>query len=193
MTKEEFIDLLKKGDIPEYLGVHSVEDILTQQDLIGKVNDNVEELMTNMRKGNYGEMTTDEVFRQQDYERISLAITADLDNVTHHGIDGVYYNPDGHPPYIIAEAKYGGSRLSYLKQNGTIKTAIDEFGNLFKRKQMDEQWILDRIKQSVGLEESLKIEKAMKIGQVGSQLVNIKQNGIITIDNLDKFANKIRP
>lgn len=68
-----------------------------------------------MRKGNYGEMTTDEIFRQRGYERISLDITADLDNVTHHGIDGVYYNPDGHPPYIIAEAKYGGSRLSYLK------------------------------------------------------------------------------
>ncbi|WP_261292185.1 hypothetical protein [Streptococcus suis] len=44
-----------------------------------------------MRKGNYGEMTTDEIFRQRGYERISLDITADLDNVTHHGIDGVYY------------------------------------------------------------------------------------------------------
>lgn len=109
------------------------------------------------------------------YECISLDITADLDNVTHHGIDGVYYKPGGHPPYIIAEAKYGGSRLSYLKQDGKIKTAIDEFGNLFKRKQMDEQWIRDRLKDAVGKQKYRDILKVMEDGDVGSQLVNIKK------------------
>ncbi|MFU2164674.1 pre-toxin TG domain-containing protein [Streptococcus pluranimalium] len=177
-TKEEFIELLKKGDIPEYLGVHSVDDILKQQDLIGKVDDGVEELLTNMRKGNYGEMTTDEIFRQRGYERISLDITADLDNVTHHGIDGVYHNPDGHPPYIIAEAKYGGSRLSYLK-DGT--------------KQMESKWIGDRLVDALGDEQANIIFEAMDDGLVGTQLVNIKKNGVITINNLDSSGKIIRP
>ncbi|HEL2031969.1 TPA: type IV secretion protein Rhs [Streptococcus suis] len=177
-TKEEFIELLKKGDIPEYLGVHSVDDILKQQDLIGKVDDGVEELLTNMRKGNYGEMTTDEIFRQRGYERISLDITADLDNVTHHGIDGVYYNPDGHPPYIIAEAKYGGSRLSYLK-DGT--------------KQMESKWIGDRLVDALGEEQARVITKEIKQGNAGTQLVKIKKNGHISIDNLDIDGNIIRP
>ena len=68
-----------------------------------------------MRKGNYGEMTTDEIYRQLGYERISLDMTTEIDGATHHGIDRVYHNPNGHPPYIIAEAKYGSARLSYLK------------------------------------------------------------------------------
>ncbi|MCK3882797.1 type IV secretion protein Rhs [Streptococcus suis] len=181
-TKEEFTELLKKGDIPEYLGVHSVDDILKQQDLIGKVDDGVEELLTNMRKGNYGEMTTDEIFRQRGYERISLDITADLDNVTHHGIDGVYYNPDGHPPYIIAEAKYDKARLKYLKSNGTRSG-----------KQMDEKWILKNLEKSVGEEQYLEILNEMHKSNVGTQLVKVKKTGVITIDNLDKNANIIKP
>ncbi|HFR3505406.1 HNH endonuclease [Streptococcus suis] len=99
-------------------------------------------------------MTTDEIFRQRGYERISLDITADLDNVTHHGIDGVYYNPDGHPPYIIAEAKYGGSRLSYLK-DGT--------------KQMESKWIGDRLVDALGEEQARVITKEIKQGNVGTQ------------------------
>ncbi|MGQ7661136.1 pre-toxin TG domain-containing protein, partial [Streptococcus suis] len=181
-TKEEFTELLKKGDIPEYLGVHSVDDILKQQDLIGKVDDGVEELLTNMRKGNYGEMTTDEIFRQRGYERISLDITADLDNVTHHGIDGVYYNPDGHPPYIIAEAKYDKARLKYLKSNGTRSG-----------KQMDEKWILKNLEKSVGEEQYLEILNEIHKSNVGTQLVKVKKTGVITIDNLDKNANIIKP
>ncbi|UUM62346.1 pre-toxin TG domain-containing protein [Streptococcus suis] len=181
-TKEEFTELLKKGDIPEYLGVHSVDDILKQQDLIGKVDDGVEELLTNMRKGNYGEMTTDEIFRQRGYERISLDITADLDNVTHHGIDGVYYNPDGHPPYIIAEAKYDKARLKYLKSNGTRSG-----------KQMDEKWILKNLEKSVGEEQYLEILNEMHKSNVGTQLVKVKKTGVITIDNLDKNVNIIKP
>lgn len=96
----------------------------------------------------------------------SRLVTTDLDLGLTTAIDGVYYNPDGHPPYIIVEAKYGGSRLSYLKQDGKIKTAIDEFGNLFKRKQMDEQWIRDRLKDAVGKQKYRDILKVMEDGDV---------------------------
>ncbi len=70
-------------------------------------------------------------------KRISLDMVTDIDGVTHHGIDGIYHNPNGHPPYIIAEAKYGSARLSYLKNP--------------KVKQMSHEWIMGgvQIRQSV--------------------------------------------
>mgnify|MGYP001004740087 CR=1 FL=1 len=37
------------------------------------------------------------------------------------------------------------------------------------------------------------IDRAMKRGDVGYQLVNIKKNGNIIINNLDKNAKIIRP
>lgn len=43
---------------------------------------------------------------------------------THKGIDGVYYNPEGNPPYIIGEAKYGGSTLSTLA-DGTPQMSVE--------------------------------------------------------------------
>ena len=123
-------------------------------------------------------MTTDEIYRQLGYERISLDMTTEIDGATHHGIDGVYYNPNGHPPYIIAEAKYGGSRLSYLK-GGT--------------KQMDSNWIGSRLEKAVGEEHYDLIRKAKKTGDVQAQLVKIQKNGNIVINNLDAEANIIKP
>ena len=131
-----------------------------------------------MRKGNYGEMTTDEIYRQLGYERISLDMTTEIDGVTHHGIDGVYYNPNGHPPYIIAEAKYGSARLSYLK--GEIK-------------QMDRNWIGGRLDRALGRENASLIRDAYKTGDVQAQLVKIQKNGNVMINNLDAKANIIKP
>lgn len=65
----------------------------------------------------------DVYFAKRGYKRISL------DTPTHHGIDGVYYNPEGKPPYVIAEAKFSSTgipRLSKLR-DGT--------------RQMSEKWI----------------------------------------------------
>ena len=53
----------------------------------------------------------DVYFKSQGYERIGLDRVTDLNAPTHQGIDGVYYNLDGHPPYIIGEAKYGLSLI----------------------------------------------------------------------------------
>ena len=132
-----------------------------------------------MRKGNYGEMTTDEIYRQLGYERISLDMTTEIDGATHHGIDGVYYNPNGHPPYIIAEAKYGSARLSYLKGS--------------KIKQMSREWIGDRLEDAVSEEHYDLIRKANKNGDVQAQLVKIQKNGNIMINNLDAKAYIIKP
>lgn len=151
-TKDEWFSAMKENDISLKPVVHSVEEITTQQGIIRHVDDGSIGLVTNMSKGNYGEMTTDEIYRQLWYDRISLDMTTEIDGVTHRGIDGVYYNPDGHSPYIIAEAKYGGSRLSYLK-DGT--------------KQMDSNWISKRLRNAVGDEQALKIASEFRKGKVG--------------------------
>ena len=178
-TKEEWMKAMKEGDVVFNTNIHSKIEILKQRGIISEVDDGTIELISNMRKGNYGEMTTDEIYRQLGYERISLDMTTEIDGATHHGIDGVYYNPNGHPPYIIAEAKYGSARLSYLK-GGEIK-------------QMSREWIDDRLKDAVGKGTYDEIDRAMKHGDVGYQLVKVRKNGDIMINNLDKKANIIRP
>ena len=177
-TKDEWMSVMKESDIVLNSDLHSKIEILKQRGIIVKVDDGTIELVNNMRKGNIGEMSMDEIYRQLGYERISLDMVTDIDGVTHHGIDGVYYNPNGHPPYIIAEAKYGGARLSYLR-DGT--------------KQMSNPWVERRLEDAVGVRNFEIIDEAMKRGDVGYQLVNIKKNGNIIINNLDKNAKIIRP
>ena len=178
-TKEEWMKAMKEGDVVFNTNIHSKIEILKQRGIISEVDDGTIELISNMRKGNYGEMSTDEIYRQLGYERISLDMTTEIDGATHHGIDGVYYNPNGHPPYIIAEAKYGRARLSYLKNP--------------KIKQMSREWIGDRLKDAVGGRNFEEIVTAMDSGDVGYQLVKVRKNGDIMINNLDKKANIIRP
>ena len=88
-----------------------------------------------------------------------------MNEPTHQGIDGVYYNPDGHPPYIIGEVKYGSSKLSTLA-DGTPQMSLD--------------WI-EGGKSTPRLELSLGKEKADAILTEGydSILVNIDKDGNI--------------
>ena len=104
-------------------GLNSVDDIIK-----GVENGDLP-LSNNIQKGNYGEMKMDAYFESQRYERISLDRVTDLNTPTHQEIDGVYYNPDGHPPYIIGEAKYGSSKL----------------GNTLDGPQMSDDWIMEVI------------------------------------------------
>lgn len=104
--QKSFTDLMKQGMVES--SNFSVDDIIK-----GVENGEIQ-LSNNIQKGNYGEMKMDAYFESQGYERISLDRVTDLNAPNHQGIDGVYYNPDGHPPYVIGEAKYGNSRLSTL-------------------------------------------------------------------------------
>ena len=179
VTKDEWVKAMKEGDVVFNTNIHSMAEVLKQRGIISEVDDGTIELISNMRKGNYGEMSTDEIYRQLGYERISLDMTTEIDGATHHGIDGVYHNPNGHPPYIIAEAKYGSARLSYLKNPET--------------KQMSREWIGARLKDAVGGRKLQEIRQASDAGDVGYQLVKVRKNGDIMINNLDKKANIIRP
>ena len=146
-------------------GTDSVDDI------IKRVENGDIPLSNNIQKGNYGEMKMDVYFKSQGYERISLDRVTDLNTPTHQGIDGVYYNPDGHPPYIIGEAKYGSSRLAILA-DGTP--------------QMSDKWIIDRLENAVGegVANDIKMEMILNPDNVGSILVHVSSNGEIDITKL---------
>ncbi len=150
----------------------------TVKNIIDDVENGKISLTNNMQKGNYGEMKMDQYYESQGYERISTDKVTDLNAPTHQGIDGVYYNPDGHPPYIIAEAKYGSSKLSTLA-DGTP--------------QMSDGWItggnkVSRLEQSVGIDaaDDILIEGYDRI------LTHINTNGSISTYSIDSYGNIIK-
>ncbi|QUE55422.1 hypothetical protein INT76_10180 [Streptococcus oriscaviae] len=101
-----------------------------------------------------------------------------LDSPSHKGIDGVCYNPDGHPPYIISEAKYNTATLGKAKDG----------------KQMSRLWIDNRLDKAVNEEHATNIRKSLFIGDgnVQSNLFNVKENGNIIINQLDDAAKKMK-
>ena len=123
--------------------------------------------LSNLQKGNYGEMKMDIFYDELGYDRISLDRTTDLDAPARRGIDGVYYNPDGHPPYIIAEAKFGSARLS----------------NTLDGKQMSDSWIFgsNRLYNAVGKD----IYDEILIEGFGKQLVQVDSDGLLKVINLE--------
>ena len=116
-------------------------------------------------------------YRQFGYERISKDMVTGLDDAGRQGIDGVYYNPNGHPPYIISEAKYNKAKLGNTLSDG---------------KQMSEKWIENRLNNAVGKKQAYKIREAMEIGDVQNHLFNVKENGRIIVNQLDDMAKKIK-
>lgn len=149
-----------------------------QKDIIKAIENGDIELVTTKQKGNYGEMKMDDFFESQGYQRISSDRVIDLNTPTHQGIDGVYYNPNGHPPYVIGEAKYGTSKLSILS-DGTP--------------QMSDDWItggnkVSRLEQSVGIDlaDDILLEGYEKI------LTKIDTNGNIITYAIDASGNIIK-
>ncbi|WP_314831117.1 hypothetical protein [uncultured Streptococcus sp.] len=100
-----------------------------------------------------------------------------LDDAGRQGIDGVYYNPNGHPPYIISEAKYNKAKLGNTLSDG---------------KQMSERWIRNRLNKAVGKRQAEIIRDAIEFGDVQSHLFNIKQDGRIIVNQLDEMAKKMK-
>lgn len=136
-------------------------------DIIESVENGDVPLANNLQKGNYGEMKMDQYYESQGYKRISVDKVTDLNSPSHQGIDGVYYNPDGYPPYVIAEAKYGSAKL----------------GNTRDGMQMSDTWIngSDRLVNAVGKDAADDI----LLEGYGKTLVNVSPDGTISIKNLD--------
>ena len=173
---EELHKKMLADNVPVTAEVHTVEEIAKQQAEILKVRYGEEALSSSLKKGNFGEMVQDEYYRQFGYERISKDMVTGLDDAGRKGIDGVYYNPNGHPPYIISEAKYNTAKLG--------KTADG--------RQMSKEWIDNRLLKAVGEENYNKIRLASLQGDLQSNLFNIKSDGNIIINQLDDMAKKIK-
>ncbi|HEB9307253.1 TPA: hypothetical protein RZK24_001921, partial [Campylobacter coli] len=133
----------------------------------------------NQQKGNYAEMQMDKYYKAKGYKRISLNKVKGLDDKIHHEMDGIYYNPDKNPKYIIAEAKFGTSKLDR------------------KTKQMSDEWLiknkLKQLKDNVGEKQAKEIKKLLNSNEVRKDLFHVDEGGKETIDYLDKDANKIKP
>ena len=155
--------------------IEKQEQISKQKQEVNAVESGKKIPETSLEKGNYGEMKTDIDLKEKGYERISLERVTNLDETGHQGIDGVYYNPDGIPQYIIADAKYETAQLSDTADG----------------KQMSENWIDKRLDASVGKEKAdeIRLEKIFNPDNVGSYIAHVSQDGKVTYDRLDSNAN----
>lgn len=155
------------------------------------------DLETTAEKGIYGEMKMDLVMAALGYQRISLvslinvrgdvAVNSDLADVesvrgmdAKHGIDGVYYNKDGHPPYIIMDAKYNTAQLEEKTTHG---------------KQMSAAWIDANLDKAVGKKKADEIRMAILDGNVGCYVCRVaKDNDLdapVSFEKLDANGNVI--
>ena len=137
-------------------------------DIIESVENGNTPLKNNMQKGNYGEMKMDAYYEGQGKTSISTDKVTDLNDATHHGIDGVYYNPQKNPPYVIAEAKYGSSKLGMTKDG----------------KQMSDEWITgsNRLENALGGDKALADEV---FANCDKELVRVAPDGTLTISKID--------
>ncbi len=127
--------------------------------------------------GNYGEMRTDSELLKNGFIRLSKENISDINAITHTGLDGVYYRKGGVPEYIIADAKYGTSKL----------------GDTQDGKQMSWSWINNRLDSDLGKEKAdmIRMEKINNPDNVGSYVSHVTNDGKVTFDRLDDNANTI--
>lgn len=177
------------GKLPEKLGgVNEVkvladkigqikEKVLEQEKSIAEVENGNRSLETNAEKGNYGEMKVDQDLRKKGYERISKDMVTNIDQDGRQGIDGVYYNPEGEPQYVIVDAKYGTAQL----------------GDTVDGKQMCQKWIDQRLDTSVGKEmaDKIRMEQLLNPDNVGTFVARVDEFGNVTYNRLDSKANII--
>lgn len=150
-------------------------DIEKQNAAIEKVESGETPLETSLDRGNYGEMKTDQDMRNQGYERISNEMVTALDSPTRQGIDGVYYNKDGIPPYMIVDSKFGSAQLSDTADG----------------RQMSQSWIDARLELAVGTEMADKIFEAMLEDKVGAYVARVDIEGNVSYHKLDENGYKI--
>ncbi|EHO8056040.1 hypothetical protein KMZ36_001749 [Campylobacter coli] len=135
----------------------------------------IQALKNNRQKGNYAETQMDKYYKAKGYKRISLNKVQGLDDKIHHGIDGIYYNPNKNPKYIIAEAKFGTSKLDR------------------KTKQMSDEWLTEKSRNRLGIVDEKhrkEIKELLKknSNEVRKDLFHVDKKGNVSIKELDKNA-----
>ncbi len=122
--------------------------------------------LTNIQKGNYGEMKTDQLMTDGfGFERVHTNQVTSLNDPTAQGIDHIYYD-DVADEYLVIESKYGTSRLGSTN-SGT---------------QMSDHWNEGRILDAVGGDSDLTAEIIENYVPV---LARIDENGNVTLSYLD--------
>jgi uncharacterized Zn-binding protein involved in type VI secretion len=116
------------------------------------------------KKGIFGEYCADQLMKSLGFEKMNGPLTQLTDKPKGPGIDGVYKNTNPPPQYVIADAKYGTSKLGDTKSG----------------KQMSPEWIDDRLDKSVGPIEAQKIRDAEFDGEVKRMVISVDQNGRAT-------------
>ena len=131
------------------------------------------DILTDNEKGNLGEGIVDKYLREKGYKQLNLKGVTGLDDAGHHGIDGVHYNPNGHPPYLIVEVKYG--------EKNSLRNTLDG-------RQMSKQWIENRLNQAVSKEDADKIRRELikHPENVGILLAHVDEHKNVTFDRLDE-------
>ena len=110
-----------------------------QRRIVQKVKDGLVSLSTSNRKGNFGEMVTDNDLFEKGYDAFHRRVDNIDDCPGCSGIDHVFKNPQT-GQFVIVESKFGSSTLSTLA-DGT--------------KQMSDTWILDRLMEAVNYNTAL--------------------------------------
>ncbi|KAB7705326.1 transposase [Bacillus aerolatus] len=150
-----------------------------QRSVIDAVENGALPLEKTKHKGNYGEMKMDDFFESQGYTRISSDRVTDLDDKIIKGIDGVYENSNPPPKYVIAESKYGSSRL----------------GNTRDGRQMSDNWVegSERLDTAVSKEvaDEIRMEAILNPENVQKVLIKIDKNGSVSRHALDD-AGKVQ-
>ena len=138
------------------------------------------------RQSNFGEILTDQQMSDLGLERVSLDSVTDIDQVIQQGIDGVFFNPNGHPPYIITESKFRTNVPISMSDSSTgLSTLADG------TRQMSEAWIegidANRLAKAVGVD----VADEIIMNGYASWLVNIDPIGTVTIWQLDSLGRKL--
>ena len=133
------------------------------------------ENLSNKEKGNYGEMKTDLDMLDNGYVRISKDGVTSLDKPLEQGIDGVYQNPNGKPPFVILDAKFGSSQLQDTKDG----------------KQLSGTWIDARLDDAVGKEKADEIREAMIDDDASVAVARIDADGEVTYTAVDADGESI--
>lgn len=120
--------------------------------------------MSNAAKGVFGEAKADQYMTQKGYIKMNGQPVKVGDKPKGTGIDGVYRNAHPPPEYVIADAKYGSSKL----------------GNTKDGQQMSQKWIDNRLNKEVGKAEADRIRDAMLEGWVERWVLKVDAAGNVT-------------
>ena len=177
-----------KSDFPDFFDIHEQNhhvletESVTYSEKVDRQNHELDAVESGEKffdrnnsheVGNYGEMKTDQDLRTKGYDRISNEMVTDIDENGHQGLDGVYYNAEGHPQYLIVDAKYGSAKLNPNTADG---------------KQID-----NRLDKDLGKDKAdeIRLEKLFNPDNVGAYVAHVNENGNVSYDKLDRNANVV--